>query len=310
MRLPWFSTIFKDSAPRRLPDGWAALAARSCRGLREHGDDCDGSLTSIPVPRVDHPVHIGLRALVPERDRHDFAHPKHRSRRELFGIGRHGDRGRRSSPAVISLSRRVDRTLILAKAPLFLTLAILGLASAVIGFSAAAPLADKPTQAVADRPALSKSAMGLQATVAPKTDAQPNGATVNLHGRVLSPDGKPIAGPRFFCNFPSLARKYHSRTAASQPAPQDGPFEAPVSREDLTPSRAFATSRPIVTALATGLVRTGSKSIPTMLAPRSHFASAATTSPSRDVSSTRRDSPLRDLTVRAASLSDFQARAG
>ena len=184
-------------------------------------------------------------------------------------------------PATVALlSSAVIRNLMFANVRLASVLVILGMASAAIGLSMAAPTQERPGLTDSQAKTASKNAGVLQPVTPPKVDENPKGDSVAFRGQVLDPDGKPVAGARIFLGLPvtepgtghlpgawrSVARTVdlRSRYPANRKAFQ-GP-RAPIALRSLPSPRV---SGPI-----------GSRSIPKAPATGSRSGSVATTCPS------------------------------
>jgi hypothetical protein len=110
-----------------------------------------------------------------------------------------------------SLSRVVVRNLLLAKIRLALMLVILGATTAAIGLTMWIPVADRPPTTDAPPNTASEHAIDSQAPVTSKSTEQTKGESVVIHGQVLDPDGKLVAGARIVLTISTGLRLAYSQ---------------------------------------------------------------------------------------------------
>jgi RNA polymerase sigma factor (sigma-70 family) len=168
--------------------------------------------------------------------------------------------------SVASLSSAVVRNLVFAKLQLPLVLVILSVGSATIGLSMATPTDDKPELAASQTKSAREQVNGPQPVRMPKANENLKRDSVAIRGRVLDPDGKPVARPRIVLGFPDTAIRnwqvplilgFHDAATEDWPAPRrlkiggaDGRFEVVLSRETLSLSGPNRKGHPMIAALA------------------------------------------------------------
>ncbi len=103
---------------------------------------------------------------------------------------------------VVSLSSGVVRSLMFAKVRLASVLAIVGMASAAIGLSMAAPVDEKPRPTDSQTKTVSGQVTGPQLVAAPTLNESLKGVSVATKGQVLGPEGKPVAGAQILLGLP------------------------------------------------------------------------------------------------------------
>jgi RNA polymerase sigma factor (sigma-70 family) len=153
---------------------------------------------------------------------------------------------------VASLSRGMARNLLLAKVRLAFMLVILGAATTAVGVAmSVADVAKPPTNDGRAQPASSE-AIGAQPTAPTKAANEADGEPVVIRGRVLDPDGKPLAGARIVLAVPVFPRRPTSRYLTATGG--DGRFEAPIPRTLIeAPEIRDAWYGPVIGAWSTGL---------------------------------------------------------
>jgi RNA polymerase sigma factor (sigma-70 family) len=154
---------------------------------------------------------------------------------------------------VANLSRSVVRNLMLAKARVPSMLVILGLASAAIGLSMGAPADDKFGVVGAQPKKASRPATGSENTDAPQPNKADLGATVTIHGHVLDPTGKPVAGAKIVLGLPATGPGDFRPPRHLTFSDAGGRFEVAIATEMLSVAGPDRTARPAIAAIASGL---------------------------------------------------------
>jgi hypothetical protein len=197
--------------------------------------------------------------------------------------------------------------LMFAKVRMASIIVIMGVASAAIGLSMAAPTHERPGLADSQAKTASKNADVPQPSGPAKVDENPKGASVAVRGRVLDPDEKPVGGAQIVLGLPVTGSGDWSSPRRLAMSAADGRFEVTISRDMLARSGRDGLYRPAVGALATGL---GPDWI--QLEPQSTDSSLTLRLRRDDVPIDGRltgleGKPVPNLTVSVASLMDFPA---
>jgi Sigma-70, region 4 len=129
---------------------------------------------------------------------------------------------------VATLSREVVRNLLFAKVRLACVLVILGIATAALGLSMAAPALEKPPTNDVGANAVAGQATGSHPIAPTGAAKQAEEGTVVFRGRVLDPGGKPLAGAQIVLVVPEFFRRPTSQSLTT--SGNDGRFTALIPR--------------------------------------------------------------------------------
>jgi hypothetical protein len=155
--------------------------------------------------------------------------------------------------AVARLSRRVARTLLLARVGVAAALILVAVMGMSIGLAAALKPAEKAQRAPAGG-AMEKPGGGNEKARAPRDEKDAKAAPMVIRGQVLDPDGKPVAGAEVLLSLPGPRLEGEVRRLGTAGA--DGRFEVSIPR-DLKPKDAPVPDAPwlkaAVAAAAPGL---------------------------------------------------------
>jgi len=154
---------------------------------------------------------------------------------------------------VAALSRGVVRNLMFAKVRLASVLVILGIATAAIGLSVAAPAHEKLGRNDSQPKAVSEQSTGPQPNAPSKASDKTKGDSVVIRGQVLDPDGKAVAGAKIVLDQPRLDDREFRAPEQLATSGVDGRFEVTILRKALERSGPDGADRPSLAALAAGL---------------------------------------------------------
>jgi RNA polymerase sigma factor (sigma-70 family) len=155
------------------------------------------------------------------------------------------------SATVATLSRRVARNLVLSNVRVGAAIFLLAVAGVSIGL-AATLTPDEPRRAI-PRAEMARPPRATAEKNEPPAEEKGQGKTVLFRGRVVDPDGKPVAGAEILLGFKRMGPFEEGdthRVAASGP---DGRFEVAILREILDRSERPLNDPLVLSALVPGL---------------------------------------------------------
>jgi RNA polymerase sigma factor (sigma-70 family) len=147
------------------------------------------------------------------------------------------------SPSVAALVQGVTRTMLITKAKL-MTAVLLMLGFLTAGLLAHRAFAAKEPPAFPDAAAASEGGLASADARADENKQHADGAKVELNGRVLDAEGKPVAGAQLFLATPAWREGNRAKPGVRATTGDDGCFRFSVGREELADgTQLIATAR-------------------------------------------------------------------
>ncbi len=206
---------------------------------------------------------------------------------------------------VVALSRGVARTLMLARVRAMAALMLMVVAGVSIGLAATYTPTDEPRRAATGPSTANPSRGTIARSQAVQAEDKVQGTRLVFRGRVLDPDGKPVAGAPLLLGLPVAGPGVLQPPQQLGTSGADGHFQVSIAREKIYRVGSEALYVPVIAALAPGFGPDWAA-----IAPKTAGAEITLRLRRDDVPIEGRvigleGQPVRDLTVTVGSIAQF-----